>query len=136
MAGVVGPMRRLKLAQAVGVAGGVALMVAPAILAYAARPAGDLHRVVGPLVVSVALIALSGVTVGVRWVNLPLGAALVVAPAIVAHTAGAAVTGVVIGLALMAATPFGGRLGKRFDGGWWALRGHRQAPVGKAQRKR
>jgi hypothetical protein len=62
-----GPMSRLKLAQAVGALGGLWLMAAPAVLSYAGRPAGAQHRIIGPLLLSVALVTWSPATRAVRW---------------------------------------------------------------------
>ena len=107
--------------QMVGMAVGVALMAAPAVLGYAGSRPSDLHRVVGPTAASLALIAAWEATRTVRWPNTVLGAVLVLAPLVVAHSSGAALVGVVSGVVLAAATPFRGRRSDRYGGGWSAL---------------
>lgn len=111
----------MKVGAAVGVVVGLGLMAAPAVLGYVDDPAADVHRIVGPLVASLALIAAWEATAGVRWANLLLAAVAVAAPVVVHHGPGAAVVGILGGVALAAATPFGGRRTHRFAGGWRAL---------------
>lgn len=123
----------MKIAQAVGVVIGVALMAAPAVWHYADEPAADLHRVVGPVAAGLAFIAMWKVVVGVRWPNALLGALLIVAPLFVGHPAAAVAVGVVAGAALVIATPFGGPSGDRFGGGWRSVwdRQRRRATEGR-----
>jgi len=119
----------VRIAQGVGAIGGLWLMGAPALLGYTDRWASDLHRVIGPLIAAVAIIALWEVTIAVRWPNVVLAAVLVVAPIFGGHPAAAAITGVVTGLAIAVATPFGGCVHHPIGGGWRALTPH-HAPEG------
>ncbi len=93
-------------------------MAAPAWLGYAGTAAGDLHRVLGPLAASFALIAWWGATRAVRWPNVILAAALVLAPLAVDHDGAAGAIGVLAGVVLGAATPFAGAPSYRYGGGW------------------
>ncbi len=111
----------MSLAQAVGMAVGVWLMGAPAVLGYADARAADVHRIIGPVAASAALVAVWEVTRGARLVNLILGALLVTAPLVIRHPADAALNGVVSGVALAAASPVGGRSRQKMAGGWRSL---------------
>ncbi len=116
-------------AQAVGIVAGVWLMAAPAVLGYADSPAGDVHRTIGPVAASVAIIAVWDATRGVRLVNVLLGVVLTIAPLFVGHPAAAALNGTASGAALVAATPFGGAGSNPMAGGWqslWRRSGTRQ----------
>jgi hypothetical protein len=111
-------MRRVMLAQISGVIGGVWLMAAPAVFAYAGRPAGHVHRIVGPLLVTVALVSRSAVTRGLRWANALFGVTLVLAVAVVPHGLAAGLSGIGVGLAVAAAAPFGGAVDDDLGAGW------------------
>ncbi len=100
---------------------GIWLVAAPAVLGYGA-PAQTNHHIVGPLIASFAIIAWWQVTRALRWVNVVLGAWLLMAHWILGYsefnpvansmTAGA----VTAGLSLIK-----GRVDKRFGGGWRGL---------------
>lgn len=112
-----------KVGQIAGVVVGIWLMVAPAVLGYAGSQAGDLHRVVGPVAASLALIAAWEATAGLRWANLALSVVLVGAPLFIHHSPGPGLVVVLSGTALGVATPFGGVRTRRIGGGWAALAG-------------
>ena len=118
------------IAQVVGIVVGVGLMATPAVLGYAGSTASDVHRTIGPLAASLALIAVWQATRAVRLPNIVLGAALAVSPVVVDHQADAAITAVLAGVALAAATPFAGRERRRLGGGWraaWPLHAERSS---------
>jgi hypothetical protein len=100
---------------------GVWLTAAPGVLGLGDPARANFH-VVGPLVAMFALTATFQVTRPVRWVNLPLGAWLVVAPWILGYagwpeTAWSVAAGLgVAGLALVR-----GAVTERLGGGWPAL---------------
>ncbi len=104
-----------------GAAAGVWLMAAPALLGYSGDAAGDLHRVLGPVVASLAVIAGWEATMAVRWPNAAIAAAVLAAPLVVSHTRAAIIVSVVTGVLLGAMTPFGGRPRRRLGGGWRSL---------------
>lgn len=108
----------MSAAQPVGIVVGVWLMAAPAALRYADSSAADVHRIIGPVAASAALIAVWEATRGARLVNLLLGAVLVLAPLAVDHPAEATVNGLISGVALMTAAPFGGPSRQTMGGGW------------------
>jgi len=108
----------VKLAQCSAVVVGVALMAMPAVAGYVDTPAGDLHRTVGPLAVTFAIIATWPATRDVRWGNMVLAAVLAVAPVFSAHSATATGVGVVAAALIAAATPYGGPDPDRRGDGW------------------
>ncbi|MGH9039793.1 MAG: hypothetical protein ACRDZ3_06145 [Acidimicrobiia bacterium] len=107
-------------AQVGGMLVGVWLVAAPALLSYAGEPAGDFHRVVGPLAAGVALIAAWDATRGLARALLIAGPALALAPVVVAHSAAAVANALACAALLAAAAPFGGTSGP-LGGGWRAL---------------
>jgi hypothetical protein len=97
------------------------LMAAPAVLGND-RLAADNAHVVGPLIVSVSVVALSAVTRPVRWGLLPLGIWLVAAPWLLGLGWPAALHDAAVGLAIAALGAIrGGRVEEAFGGGWSAL---------------
>jgi hypothetical protein len=100
---------------------GLWLMVAPAALGYAGTTAGDHHRFVGPLVAAFAFLALSAILRGLRWLNLPAGAWLVVAPFLVGFDLLATLVSVLTGVAIVGLAPVGRPTPERFGGGWTSL---------------
>jgi hypothetical protein len=111
----------VKIGQWVGVVIGVWLMAAPAALDYARTGASDVHRTVGPLVTTCAVVALWTATRDVRWANVALGAVLFVAPAFGRHPTDATVVGFSAAIVLGATAPLGGRDTERRGGGWRAI---------------
>jgi hypothetical protein len=63
---------------------GVWLMLAPQLLEYRGTAADNDH-IVGPMITSFAIIALSGVTRSVAKFNIPLGAWLMLAPLLLGY---------------------------------------------------
>jgi SPW repeat len=108
-------------AQFINIMLGIWLMAAPTILGYVG-PARTNHRIVGPLAVSCAVIALWEVTRPVRWGNLVLGLWLVVAPWMLTDAWAASLNSTLVGLLLTAFALVRGTAGpQRFGGGWSAL---------------
>lgn len=111
----------MRPAQIVGIVVGVWLEFAPAVLGYTEQGGGDFHRIVGPLCASFALVAVWPATRALRWANLVLAGALLVAPLVIGHAMPALLNGLASAVALAAATPFGGRVQTPMGGGWRAL---------------
>lgn len=111
----------MKLGQWAGIAIGLWLMAAPALFDYAEFAAGDVHRTVGPFAAMFAVIALWEATRDVRLSNFAIAGVLVAAPAFAGHSTAAALVGLTAGLALAAATPFGGRVADQRGRGWRGL---------------
>lgn len=95
-------------------------MAAPAVLgSIGAMRTND--QVVGPLVVSTAIIALSEVTRPVRWVNVALGLWLVVAPWVLGADRIVFANSTVVGLLLIGFALVRGNIRHSVGGGWTAL---------------
>lgn len=99
---------------------GLWLMAAPAVLSYG-PPAADFHRIVGPTAAAVAAVAMAQATRSVRWINLLLGAVLVVGAWILDVEITAQVNGVISGLLMAVFTIPPGKFKHRLGGGWKAL---------------
>jgi len=100
---------------------GVWLMAAPAVLGYRGTAAETSDRIVGPIVVSFAVIALWEVSRAVRWVNLLMALWLLSAPAVLGMAPVPLANSVVVGLVLVLLTLVPERKKERFAGGWRAL---------------
>lgn len=109
------------IARAVGVTAGVWLMAAPAVLGHAGTPAEISDRTLGPIIAAVSFIAAWGVVRALRWTALPLAAWCVYAPWFLDFPATAAVSNLVVGLALAVTAFTGGGVQRRFGGGWRSL---------------
>jgi SPW repeat len=100
---------------------GVWLMAAPAVLGYTGL-ASTQDRIIGPLAVSCAVIALWEVTRPMRWGNLALGAWLLVAPWVLAYGWTPTVNSSTVGVLLILFALVRGEVRQqRFGGGWSAL---------------
>jgi hypothetical protein len=99
---------------------GIWLMAAPDVLAYG-DPARTQDHIVGPMILSAAMIAVSEVTRPVRWINVPFGVWLIIAPWIIGYESVARWNSVIIGLLIMVCSMRKGTVRERFDGGWSVL---------------
>lgn len=109
------------VAAAVGVAVGIWMMLAPAVLGYSGSAATS-DRIVGPTAAAVAWIAASEATRSIRWVNVPLGLWLVVSPLVLNPPASATLHVIVSGIALVAsAIALAPMPADEYGGGWRAL---------------
>lgn len=105
----------------VAMAAGVWLVFAPAVLDYGGRAAAN-DRVIGPMVVSLSLVATWELGRALRWLTLPLGMWMVVAPVMLWYAdLPTSVNSVVCGLVVTAMAPLGGNVSGSFGGGWRAL---------------
>lgn len=96
---------------------GVWLLAAPDALGYAGAQATN-DRIVGPLVTSVALIAIWDVTRALRWFNVLLGVWLLLAPWFFRDGAMASANSLLCGALLAAVALLPGPGGARVGGGW------------------
>ena len=103
---------------------GLWLMAAPAMLGYAGRPE-DVDRLLGPLVVSVGVVASAGAVRGVRWLALPLAVCEVLAPFVWGYELVPAANAVVSGALIGVLAAMRGRVEDSYGGGWRALFGSR-----------
>jgi hypothetical protein len=99
---------------------GIWLVSAPAVLGYAG-PAATNDRIVGPLVASLAFIAIWEVARPLRRVHLVLGAWLLIAPLALGYGLAPALNSVVVGLLVILLSFVRGRVEQRFGGGWSSL---------------
>ena len=99
---------------------GLWLMFAPSVLGYQGT-AADSDRFAGPLLAAFAFLAIFRITRGVRWVNLPIGAWLVVAPLLLRFPTDATVNSLVCGVLVLALAAVGGVDQSRYGGGWITL---------------
>jgi hypothetical protein len=99
---------------------GIWLMASPELLKYEGT-AGHLDHILGPLVATFACVAIWETTRGLRWLNVPLGLALIAAPWLFGYDwlplANSSVCGGAI--ALISALPT--RVHESYGGGWTAL---------------
>lgn len=99
---------------------GLWLTAAPDILGYGA-PARTNDHIVGPLIVSFAMIALSETTRPIRWINLVLGLWLLGFPLLLGYELPIAVQSMVIGLLVTIMASRRGTLKEQLGGGWGVL---------------
>lgn len=114
-------MARGTVAQLAAVLAGIALMAAPAAGGYSGGAAADVHRAVGPFAAAIAVTALWPALGSLRWVNVALGAVLLVAPVVVDHDTSALAAAVVGGAVLVASAFVAPPVRHRTGGGWREL---------------
>jgi hypothetical protein len=93
---------------------------APSVLEYP-EPVRSNDHVIGPIVASVAFVAVWEVVRAVGWGNLIIGAWLVTAPFMLGYTTLATLNSSTTGLAVIALASIRGAVRQRFGGGWTAL---------------
>lgn len=106
---------------------GLWLMAAPAVLGYG-RPLATSDHIAGPLIATFACIAIWECTRSLRWVNLALGAWVVLAPWALSGPPWGLLNGVVSGTATAFLASRGGEIRHRFGGGWEVLWPRASAP--------
>jgi hypothetical protein len=99
---------------------GLWLMAAPDGLGYP-PPARTNDHIVGPLIVSFAMIALSEATRPIRWINLTLGLWLLASPMLLGYEFRIAVHSMVIGLLVASMASMRGTIKEQLGGGWGVL---------------
>lgn len=99
---------------------GAWLMAAPAVLGYG-DPARTHDYIVGPIVLSTAIIAMSEATRPLRWVNAAAGAWMLVAPFVLGFAAVARLNALVTGALLLVCALVRGSVQSDFGGGWSML---------------
>lgn len=99
---------------------GIWLMASPAVLDYA-DPARDNDRIIGPIVASLATIAIWELTRPLRWVNVILGAWLLIAPWMLGHPPDARWNSLAAGALILALSLVKGSRTHQVGGGWSSL---------------
>lgn len=107
------------LARIATVAIGVWLEAAPAVLSYG-TPAANVDRILGPVAGGIAFVAIWAVAHPIRWVTVPVGALLVLAP-VLGYPADAAISSIASGVAIVVLAFAGGEPEGSFGGGWRAI---------------
>lgn len=101
---------------------GVWIILAPAALGLSETV--RMHdRIVGPFVAAFACIAMWEVTRPLRWINVALGAWLLIAPWILGFETPATINTTITGVGLIGLSFIKGRIKHRFAGGWASLWG-------------
>jgi hypothetical protein len=99
---------------------GIWLMASPAVLEYA-DPARANDRIVGPIVASMATIAIWELTRSLRWVNVVLGAWLLITPWLLEHPPDVRWNSMCVGTLMLACSLVRGSRTQQFGGGWSSL---------------
>ena len=99
---------------------GIWLMASPAVLDYA-NPARANDRIIGPIVASMAIIAIWEISRPLRWVNVILGAWLMIAPWLLGHPPEARWNSLAAGALVLAFSLVKGKRTHQVGGGWSAL---------------
>lgn len=114
-------------ARFINVAIGIWLMAAPAVLGYGGTAAAHHDRIVGPVLASLACIAIWEVTGPLRWLNLLIGGWLLLAPWVLGLPYDATINSSFAGLVVVCLSLVRGSLTHRFGGGWLSLLATRSA---------
>ncbi len=99
---------------------GICLMAGPSIFGYGGV-AADVDHTLGPLAVSIALMAASQILRALRWANVVIGGVLAASALLLARPSDATIAVIGIAVALAATGLVRGRISERFAGGWSAL---------------
>lgn len=107
-------------ARVLSVLAGIWLMAAPAVLGHDGAPAVN-DRIVGPLAVASAIIAMSEVTRAVRWAAIPLGLWMLIAIPVLGYREWGAASAAAAGIIFAVLALVRGTVHERFGGGWRSL---------------
>ncbi len=107
-------------AQIVSMILGLAVMVAPAVFDFGQTAANN-NYIVGPLVITFAMTAITDVGRNLRWWNIAGGFWLIVAPFLLDFTSTETWINVIMGAAIAGLSCIRGKVTQRFGGGWRSL---------------
>lgn len=107
-------------AQIINIIIGLGLMLAPSLLSFD-KADSDHFYIVGPLVVTNAIIALWEFNRGMRWFNGLIGAWLLVSPFVLQSKGSVASIAVVSAILLILFSLFKGSTKHQYGGGWSSL---------------
>lgn|SRR5688500_4133006 len=105
---------------------GIWLMASPAVLSYADLARAN-DRIIGPIVASMAMIAIWEISRPLRWVNVILGAWLLIAPWLLGYRLDARWNSLAAGALILAFSLVKGKRTHKVGGGWSALWKRRSA---------
>lgn len=106
------------IGQLITAALGVWLMFSPAVLGYPTGMIEDNHRIIGPLLISFAVVAAWEICRSLRWVNIFLGGWLVLSLLFFNHPVDAALSAAFTGLGAIIASSFPGTVDSPTGGTW------------------
>jgi hypothetical protein len=99
---------------------GVWLMAAPAILDYG-RPAATADRIISPLIISFAVVAIWETTRQLRRMNTLLGIGLFIVPLLLGYATLPLINSLVVGVIVIGLSLVQGKMETQFGGGWSVL---------------
>lgn len=99
---------------------GLFLMFAPSAWSFD-KAASDHHYIIGPLIITTAIIALWEINRGLRWMNVVIGAWMLVSPLVLKSNETVATIDVVCAILLILFSLFKGTVKHRYGGGWSSL---------------
>ncbi len=99
---------------------GIWLMASPVVFDYA-DPARANDRVVGPIVASLAIIAIWEIARPLRWMNVILGGWLLTAPWMLGHPPDARWNSLATGAIVLGSSLVKGKRAHSYGGGWSSL---------------
>ena len=99
---------------------GIWLMASPAVLNYA-DPARANDRLIGPIVASLAIIAMWEIARPLRWINVALGGWLMIAPWLLGHAPDARWNSLAAGAIVFCFSLVKGTRRHQIGGGWSSL---------------
>lgn len=113
-------MDRGTIARYINIVLGIWVMAAPAVLGYGGAAATN-DRIVGPLVITFATVAIWEATRQLRRANIVCGAWLLVAPWLLGFPTVATLNSTLVGAAVMGLALIQGEITGRYGGGWSRL---------------
>ncbi len=107
-------------AQIINIVIGLFLMAAPSLYTFDKADSNHFY-IVGPLVITNAIIALWEFNRGIRWLNMLIGAWLLVSPFVLGSKGSVASISILTALLLILFSIFKGKTKHRYGGGWSSL---------------
>ena len=107
-------------AQVINIFLGLAVMLTPGLLGFD-KAASNNNYIVGPLVITFALVAVTEAARNTRLFNVPLGIWLMIGPLILGFSTTARLTDILLGILIIIFSLFKGTVTQRFGGGWRSL---------------
>lgn len=108
---------------------GLWLMASPAVLRFGGAARINV-LIAGPLIAAAGIIAISEITRPFRWLNVALGAWLVISSWLFGHTWAVLLSDIVAGVLVALLACVHGRIEQRYGGGWSSLWSQRQGGGG------
>jgi nicotinamide riboside transporter PnuC len=107
---------------------GVWLMFAPAVFGHVQSTLHDIDRGIGPTIGAISAVAATRICRSIRWLNWLFAPVLVIGPWFVDAPTAAKINTTVVGLAIIALTPWGRPDQSRYGNGWLTLVSQRELP--------